>query len=188
MSERHRWVWIATCGLVVWAWVALAAGQDRRGGQDRDVWADNLPPGQGKELAAQRCSNCHTLERTVQLRKAQDGWEAIVYDMIGRGAPIFLDEAKEIIIYFSDVFGPDSPPYIDVNRASKDELVKVPGITTELSDRLIAYRNANGPLASRDQIREILGLEEKAFENVRYYLHAASPTSPTNVLDGDLAR
>lgn len=147
------------------------------------MWVDNLPPGQGKELAGQHCSSCHNLERTVQLRKSRDGWEAIVYDMVGRGAPIFLDEAKEIIIYFSDVFGPDSPPYIDVNRASKDELVKVPGITTELGDRLIAYRNANGPLASRDQIREILGLEEKAFENVRYYLHAASPTSPTNVLD-----
>lgn len=169
---------MATGGLVVWAWAALAAGQDRRGGQDLDVWADNLPPGQGKELAAQRCGNCHTLERTVQLRKAQDGWEAIVYDMIGRGAPIFLDEGKEIIAYLSNVFGPDSPPFVDVNRASKEELVKAPGITPELADRLLAYRKANGPLASRDQVRQVLGLEEKAFDNARYYLHAAPPATP----------
>lgn len=183
-SEGLRWVWIAAGGLVVWAWVALAAGQDRRGGQDRDIWVDNLPPGQGKELAAQHCSNCHTLERTVQLRQSQDGWETTVYDMVGRGAPIFLDEAKEIITYFVDVFGPGAPPFIDVNRASRDELVKVPGITTELADRWLAYRKANGPLASRDQMREILGLEAKAFESIRYYLHAAPPTASPGATAG----
>lgn len=176
-SAGPRWVWIAAWGLVVWAWVALAADQDRRGGQDRDIWVDNLPPGQGKELAAQHCSNCHTLERTVQLRQSRDGWEATVYDMVGRGTPIFLDEAKEIITYFRDVFGPGAPPFIDVNRASRDEWIKVPGITPELADRLLAYRKANGPLASRDQIRGILGLEERAFENIRYYLHVVPPTA-----------
>jgi hypothetical protein len=162
--------------LVVWAWAAHAAGQGR-GGQDRDIWVDNLPPGPGKELAARHCSNCHTLERTVRLRQSQDGWEDTVYDMVGRGAPIFLDEAKEIITYFQGVFGPGAPPFIDVNRASRDEWIKVPGITPELADRLLGYRNANGPLASREQIRGILGLEEKAFENIRYYLHAAPPTA-----------
>ena len=176
-SEGRQRVSIAAGALVVWACVAVAAGQDRGGGQARDMWMDNLPPGQGKELAARHCSACHTLERTVQLRKTRDGWEAIVYDMIGRGAPIFLDEAKEISGYFSDVFGPGAPPFIDVNLASRDELVKVPGITTELADRLLAHRKASGPLASRDQIREILGLEAKAFEGIRYYLHAAPPAA-----------
>ena len=97
--------------------------------------------------------------------------------MVGRGAPIFLDEAMDIITYFSDVFGPDAPPFIDVNRASRDELVKVPGITTELADRLLAYRQANGPLASPGQIREVLGLDEKGFEKIRYYLGASAPSA-----------
>ncbi len=176
-SRDRRWVRVAAGGFVVWAWVALAAGQGRGGGQGPDIWADNLPPGQGKELVVERCGSCHTLEPTVQLRKSLEGWEATVYDMIGRGAPIFLDEAKEMIAYFSDVFGVDSPPFIDVNRASKDELVRVPGITAELADRWLAYRKANGPLVSRDQLREILGLEEEAFESVRYYLHAAPSTA-----------
>jgi hypothetical protein len=157
----------------MWVAAALTAGQGR-GGQGRDVWVEDLPPGQGKELAAQRCNSCHTLERTVQLRQSKEGWEATVFDMIGRGAPIFLEEAKEIIDYFGNVFGPDSPPFIDVNRASKEELVKLPGLTAELADRLLAHRKANGSLTSRDQIREILGLAEKAFEKIRYYLHAAA--------------
>jgi mono/diheme cytochrome c family protein len=176
-NNNRRPVSIAISGLVLLAWVAVAAGQDRRGGQGRDVWADHLPPGKGKELAAQSCGSCHTLERTVQLRQSRDGWEATVYDMVGRGAPILLDEAKEIITYYSNVFGPDAPPLIDVNRASKEELLKVRGITAELASRLIAYREANGPLASRDNVREILGLEEKAFEDIRYYLRAVPPSA-----------
>jgi hypothetical protein len=136
---------------------------------------ENLPPGPGKEMAAQRCNSCHTLERTVQLRQAKEGWESTVFDMIGRGAPIFLEEAKEIIDYFAGVFGPGSPPFTDVNRASKEDLVKVPGLTAELADRLVAHRKANGPVASRDQVREILGLAEEPFENIRYYLHAGGP-------------
>src|SRR5439155_3809600 len=159
--------------LAALAWVALASAQGR-GGQGRDAWADNLPPGQAKELAVQRCSTCHTLERTVQLRKARDGWETTVYDMVGRGAPIFLDEANDLIAYFSDVFGPNAPPFVDVNRASRDELVKLPGITSELADKLIAYRQANGPLASRDKIRDVLGFDEQAFEKLRYYVGAAA--------------
>lgn len=178
--EARRWGWLAAGAVVVWGWVALEAGQDRPTEQARDIWAANLPPGQGRELATQRCSSCHTLERTVQLRRPRDGWEATVFDMVGRGAPIFLDEAKELVDYFTKVFGPDAPPFIDVNRASKEELIKIPGVTAELAARLIAYRGANGPLASRDHVREILGLNEKAFESIRYYLHAAAP-SPDGV-------
>ena len=176
-SHSRRWVGVAVSVCVVWTSGVLSAGQGRGGGQGPDPWADNLPPGQGKELVVEQCGNCHTLEPTVQLRQSLEGWEGTVYDMIGRGAPIFLDEAKEMIAYFSDVFGPDSPPFIDVNRASKDELVKVPGITAELADQWLAHREANGPLASRDQLREILGLEQEAFESVRYYLHAAPPAA-----------
>jgi hypothetical protein len=164
-------VWLAASAIVVWVGAAVTAGQGR-GGQGRDIWVENLPPGQGKEMAAQRCNSCHTLERTVQLRQSKEGWESTVFDMIGRGAPIFLEEATEIIDYFGSVFGPGSPPFTDVNRASREELVKVPGLTAELADRLLTHRKDNGPVTSRDQVREILGLAEKPFENIRYYLHA----------------
>jgi len=177
-SHVPRWVGVAAGAWIVSAWVALVAGQGRGSAQERDGWADNLPPGQGQELALEQCSSCHTLEPVVQLRQSPDEWEGTVYDMIGRGAPIFLDEAKEIITYFSEVFGPDSPPFTDVNRASRDELVKVPGITADLADQWLAYRSANGPLTSRDELREIWGLEEKVFESFRYYLYAAPPAAP----------
>jgi DNA uptake protein ComE-like DNA-binding protein len=97
--------------------------------------------------------------------------------MVGRGAPIFVDEANQIVEYLTKVLGPDAPPFIDVNRASKDDMVKVPGLTAELADKLLAYRQSRGPLASRDQIREVLGMDDKAFEKIRYYVAAGSPPS-----------
>ena len=167
-------IWIAT-GVILSVCV-LAAAQGRGGGLT-DNWADNLPPGEGKTLTTERCGSCHSLERTVQLRKPKKGWEDIVFDMVGRGAPIFVDEANQIVEYLTKVLGADAPPFIDVNRASKDDMVKVPGLTAELADKLLAYRQSRGPLASRDQIREVLGMDDKAFEKIRYYVAAGPPSS-----------
>ena len=97
--------------------------------------------------------------------------------MIGRGAPIFLDESEEIIDYLTDVFGPEAPPLVNVNAASEVELVQIPGITLEHATRLRAYRESNGLLASHQQVREILELEDEVFERIRYYLHAGAPAT-----------
>ena len=172
MASR-RWMSITTVGLIIWG-VSVAMPQRGGGG---DNWAENLPPGDAKALTVDRCSSCHSLERTVQLRKPKNGWEDIVFDMVGRGAPIFVDEANQIVEYLTKVLGPDAPPFIDVNRASKDDMVKIPGLTTELADKLLAYRQSRGPLASRDQIREVLGMDDKAFEKIRYYVAAGPPSS-----------
>src|SRR5215510_11303500 len=125
MASR-RWMSITTVALIIWGCVAFAMAQRGGGG---DNWADNLPPGDAKTLTVERCGSCHSLERTVQLRKAKNGWEDIVFDMVGRGAPIFVDEATQIVDYLTKVLGPDAPPFVDVNRASKEEMVKIPGLT-----------------------------------------------------------
>src|SRR5207247_11217914 len=97
---------------------------------------------------------------------------------VGAGETIFLAATTDLTAYFSDVFGPNAPPVGDVNRASRHELVKLPRITSQLADKLIAYRQAKGPLASRDKIRDVLGFDEQAFEKLRYYVGAAAPARP----------
>ncbi len=167
----YKWLAVGLVGCMCVTLVLL--GQERE-----EEWTEYLPPGQGQELTAQYCGqSCHNLERTVRERKPRERWEATVYDMIGRGAPIFLDEAEEIIVYLTDVFGPEVPPLVDVNAASEDELVEIPGITREQAARLLAYRESNGLLASQQQIREILELEDEVFERIRYYLHAGAPAT-----------
>ncbi len=138
--------------------------------RSREDLSEYLPPGAAKPLVAKHCATCHDLRGLIELRKPRDAWDALVLDMVARGAPLMLDEVDPLIGYLSDAFGPNAPPLVDVNTASKDELIKLPGISPPLAERLIAHRTANGPLASRDQVRTVLGLEEGAFEKIKWYV------------------
>ena len=157
---------ILTALFITWA-VAAAAQTPRTG---RDDSAQYLPPGEGKELVVAQCSSCHELKGTVQLRQSKQQWEATVLDMAARGAPLSIEEADAIIAYLSKVFGPTAPPLVDVNTAAKSDLVKVPGITSDIADRLVAHRTEKGPLTSRDAVRAALGVDEPAFAKMKWYL------------------
>jgi hypothetical protein len=157
---------------LVLVWSVASAAQTRQAGS-REDFTQYLPAGAGKELVIAQCSACHELKGTVQLRKSKQEWEAIVLDMAARGAPLSIEEADAIIAYLSTVFGPTAPPLTDVNTAPKSDLTKLPGITPELADRLIAHRTAKGPLPAREAVRDALGLDEPSFSKMKWYLKVA---------------
>jgi DNA uptake protein ComE-like DNA-binding protein len=149
-------------------WAVAAAAQTQQ--PPREDFTEYLPPGDGKALVVAQCSTCHELKGTVQLRRSKQEWEAIVLDMAARGAPLSVEEADAIIAYLSKVFSPTAPPLVDVNAAEKTELMKLPGITSEQADRLVAHRTAKGPLTSREAVREALGVDEPSFAKMKWYL------------------
>jgi hypothetical protein len=140
----------------------------------REDFAAYLPPGDGRELVLKQCTSCHDLKGMVQLRKSKDGWEQIVMDMGARGAPIMLDEVDPVVNYLATVFGPTAPPFTDANTETRDGLTRLPGVTPEAADRLIAAR-AKEPLASHEQVRAALGLDAKAFEKIKPYIYVKPP-------------
>jgi mono/diheme cytochrome c family protein len=144
--------------------------------QPRENWAANLPPGEGKALVEQRCTVCHDLRGTIQLRKSRPAWEAIVLDMGARGAPITIDDIDPLVNYLSTAFGPQAPPLTDANAASKAELLKLPGVAPDAADRLIAARTA-AALRSEEEVRTALALDAQAFDKIRYYVYVRSPAS-----------
>jgi DNA uptake protein ComE-like DNA-binding protein len=146
----------------------VAQAQSRS--QGREDFTQYLPPGDGKALVSAQCASCHELKGTIQLRKSKQEWEAIVFDMVARGAPLTVEEADAIVAYLSTAFGPSAPPLVDVNTAAKVDLVKLPGVTPDRADRLLAHRAAKGPLPSRDDVRGVLGLDEAAFTKMKWYL------------------
>jgi cytochrome c5 len=64
-----------------------------------------LPAGAGKELVETRCTACHDLARVTALKRPQHDWDAIVANMIARGAPASADEGKRISAYLGGQFG-----------------------------------------------------------------------------------
>ncbi len=63
---------------------------------------------------------------------------------------------------------------IDVNLADTTELIKLPGIGSILSIRIIKYRNYLGGYASIGQLREVYGLTEETFEMIKTRITADS--------------
>jgi cytochrome c5 len=71
--------------------------------------AQTLPQGEGRELVATACSQCHTLAVIVAGRDGPVGWKRHVYNMVLRGAQLTPREAQTVIDYLIVNFGPGAP-------------------------------------------------------------------------------
>jgi uncharacterized protein len=70
---------------------------------------------------------------------------------------------------------------VEINTASKQLLTYVSGIGPQLADKIVKFRNENGPFTSRRQLLKVPGLGEKAFEQCAGFLRIREGEHP---LDG----
>lgn len=63
--------------------------------------------------------------------------------------------------------GAQAGPLLNLNTASAEELKSLPGIGDVLAGRIVAYREANGPFRTVDQLREVRGVSAKLIESLR---------------------
>ena len=66
---------------------------------------------------------------------------------------------------------------VNLNTASKDELVALPGIGPSKAQAIIDYRTQNGPFKSVDEVRKVRGIGEKLFQQIRPELAVAGGTA-----------
>lgn len=53
---------------------------------------------------------------------------------------------------------------ININMASRDELMKLRGVGASLADRIVEYREKNGRFLSPEDIMKVKGIGSKAWE------------------------
>jgi cytochrome c5 len=64
-----------------------------------------LPAGTGKELIESRCVACHDLTRITAAKRHKTEWDAIVANMVNRGAAVTTAERQAIVGYLAMQFG-----------------------------------------------------------------------------------
>ena len=69
---------------------------------------------------------------------------------------------------------PDLSP-IDINAAGIEELDQLPGIGEVLAGRIIAYREANGPFESTEELLEVSGIGEAKLAELEGWITVGAP-------------
>jgi len=61
---------------------------------------------------------------------------------------------------------PADEPALDLNSASADDLADLPGLGPELAERIVAFRDLNGPFASVDELADVSGMTPARLDRI----------------------
>lgn len=115
-----------------------------------------LPDAPGKETVNKLCSNCHGAEIVLGKPHSEDGWGAIVADMVQRGAKGTDDEFYEVIEYLTKNI--KALPKINVNKADTKELAAAFDIPDKDADAIVQARE-KAPFKSIDDVKKVPGID-----------------------------
>jgi len=59
---------------------------------------------------------------------------------------------------------------ININTASEEDLIKIPGIGPEFASRIIEYRQTQGPFSDIEDLKKVKGIGEKKFEAIKEFI------------------
>jgi len=71
-------------------------------------------------------------------------------------------------------------PQVDINKASVEQLTALPGVGETLAQRIVDYREQQGPFASAEELMNVKGIGEKSFEKLRDRLTVGSTPQPSD--------
>ena len=65
---------------------------------------------------------------------------------------------------------------VDLNQASASELQKLPGVGEKVAQRILEYREANGPFRAPEELMNVRGIGEKTYMNLEAYVTLSNKT------------
>lgn len=84
-------------------------------------------------------------------------------------AEVLQDEARIYIPTFAETISEEeeNDGKINLNKATKEELMTLPGVGEAKAESIIQYRNESGGFKSIEEIMQISGIKEGLFEKIK---------------------
>ena len=131
---------------------------------DSDKGPDSTAPGEAancdsalKEDIESLKTEISGLKESIELLK-KDGINIVLSDTSAQSV-----EA----VYFPESGQQEDSGLVNINTADKDELMELPGIGESKADSIISYREDYGAFESIEEIMNISGIKEAAFEKLK---------------------
>lgn len=87
-------------------------------------------------------------------------------DVVSDGMRIIVYETGEATYGYEPV----DDGLVNINTATKDELMELPGIGEAKADSIIEYREKNGRFTSIEEIMNVSGIKENAFDKIKEFI------------------
>ena len=123
----------------------------------------NLPEGKGKAQFTRICGECHAVEIVVRKTNTEDGWAAIVDDMVSRGAQGTDDDFSLVVKYLAAHFAPK----VKINTADANELSTILGVSPEDAAALVKCRESAGHFKEWRDLEKVPHIDIKKLEQQR---------------------
>ena len=132
------------------------------------AWAQDFPPGEGRETLKKVCTQCHDIDSVPRLRYSRSDWANLVFSMKDMGADATGAELDQIIDYLAKNFGKgDEVKKTNVNSASAKEIEAALGFTTKESEAIVLYRMKNGNYKDIDTVKKVEGVDASKVQSVK---------------------
>jgi competence protein ComEA len=105
------------------------------------------------------CSKCHPPDRIVTARRTKTQWEETLEKMTKIGAPITDDNYDLLLSYLVHHYG-----RVNVNRSTPADIADVVGLTEDEAQKIVKYRDENGPFVDFDALAKVPGVDAKKLE------------------------
>ena len=97
----------------------------------------------------------------------EDGMKITIPSMLDVEEDIITENSGENIIIESNKEYSSSKISININKATTDEFAKLPGIGNSLAARIVKYREENGKFKKIEDIKNVSGIGENKFEQIK---------------------
>ena len=66
----------------------------------------------------------------------------------------------------------EAAPRISINRSTREELERLPGIGPALAARIVEHRERHGPFRRAEHLLMVRGISERRFRQLRFFINA----------------